>query len=110
MSDTASKNYRIVVADDDGQLSRRFTDYLKEKNFDARAVSSGAELKALIKDPSWVPHFILMDLMLPQCTASEALSLLKTLLHTKDADVRVLVTSGHNSLQNVKDCMRSGAA
>lgn len=110
MSVDASKNYRIVVADDDGQLSRRLSDFLKEKNFDIKMVNNGRELITLLKEPQWVPHFVVSDLMLPDCNAIELCGLLRNLPHTKDANVRVLVTSGHNSAQNVKDSLKAGAS
>lgn len=111
MSEAASsKNYRVIIADDDGQLSRRLSDFFKEKNFDAKLVSNGKELKSILKDPAWIPHFIITDLMLPDGNAIEICNMTNTLAHLKDSGIKVLVTSGHNSLQNVKDCMKAGAS
>jgi len=110
MSETPSRNYRVLIADDDGQLSRRCMDFLKEKNFDAKVVATGRELRNLLLDASWIPHFILSDLVLPDCNAIELCSLVKNTPHLYDANTRVLVTSGHNSLQNVKDSLKAGAA
>ena len=54
---------KILIADDDGQFSRRAADYLIEHGFDCRFVSSGAEAMRQIK--SWKPRLVLADLILP---------------------------------------------
>lgn len=110
VASSSSKNYRVIVADDDGQLLRRLGDFLKEKGFEVRMINNGKELKTLLKEATFIPHFIISDLMLPDANAISLTEYLKTLPHTKDANIRLFVTSGHNNAQNVKDCLKSGAA
>jgi DNA-binding response OmpR family regulator len=105
-----SRNYRVIVADDDGQVGRRLTDFLKEKNFDAKQCSNGEDLKKMLREPEWVPHFILADLVLPGCNAIELCGLSKSIPHLSANETKVLVISAHNSLQNIKDCLKAGAA
>lgn len=105
-----SRNYRIVVADDDGQVGRRLTDFLKEKNFDAVQCPNGEDLKKILREPSWVPHFILADLVLPGCNAIELCGLVKQIPHLASNDTKVLVISAHNSVANIKDCLKAGAS
>lgn len=111
MSQTSSKNFRVIVADDDGQLSRRLSDFLKDKNFDVKMVNHGKEVKAILKETDWIPHFIISDLMLPDANAIDlCTNVIKAHPHLVNADIKVIVTSGHNSVQNVKDSIKSGAS
>lgn len=105
-----SRNYKVIVADDDGQVGRRLTDFLKEKNFDARQCSNGEDLKKMLREPDWVPNFILADLVLPGCNAIELCGLAKQIPHLSANETKVLVISAHNSLQNIKDCLKAGAS
>lgn len=107
---SSSRNYRVIVADDDGQVGRRLTDFLKEKNFDAVQISNGDDLKKLLNNPDWVPHFVMADLVLPGCNALELCGLVKQIPHLSANDTKVMVMSAHNSLTNIKDSLKAGAA
>ena len=109
MSTDAQKpigNYRVLIADDEGQ--RRLADYLKAKGFDTRTSKSGEQVKAIMRE--WIPHFIVADLTLPDGNALELVQHIKNSELLKNENIRVLVTSSHNSLSNVKECLKRGAS
>ncbi len=107
---TTIKNYRVIVADDDGHHSRRLADFLKEKNFDVRVAGSGKELKELLRDHTWVPHFIVVDLMLGDGNVIDICKSMKAHPLPNYAAIKTLIYSSHNSLQNVQQCLKAGAS
>ena len=44
----ATESIRVLIADDDNQLSRRLADYVSERGFEARVVSNGKEARLQI--------------------------------------------------------------
>jgi DNA-binding response OmpR family regulator len=99
---------RILVADDEQLLTGKTIDFLHSKGFETRYVSDGLTARAVVKD--WQPDFILYDLMLPGLNAIELLHELRKAKLLGEGKIRVLVTSGHNKKENVKECIRLGAA
>jgi DNA-binding response OmpR family regulator len=98
---------RILVADDEQLLTGKTVDFLHSKGFETKYVSDGAAAREVIKD--WQPDFILCDLMLPGMNALTLLKELQSAGLLAENKVKVLVTSGHNKKENVKECIRLGA-
>ncbi|MGZ3722909.1 MAG: response regulator [Bdellovibrionales bacterium] len=98
---------RILVADDDNQLSRRLADYLAEKGFLTRVVNNGADARAQILD--WKPRYVLADLMLPDGNALSLIDFIKSEKSLRHSFIHVLVMSGHNVQSNVKQALSRGA-
>ncbi len=107
-SDVQKTSFKVLVADDDGQMRRRMTDFLKEKGFEVVDVTNGKEAREKLID--FTPHFIIIDLMLPDGNAIDIMNHVKSQPHLKDREIKVIVTSGHNNTQNVKECLKNGAA
>ena len=98
---------RILVADDDNQLSRRLADYLAERGFETRVVSNGKEAKTAIME--WKPRFVLADLMLPEVNALGLIDFIKAEKSLRHNFIHVLVMSGHNVQSNVQQALARGA-
>jgi DNA-binding response OmpR family regulator len=98
---------RILVADDDNQLSRRLGDYLAEKGFETRVVNNGQDARAQILE--WKPRYVLADLMLPDGNALSLIDYIKGERSLRHSFIHVLVMSGHNVQANVRQALGRGA-
>jgi DNA-binding response OmpR family regulator len=108
MTDAEKSSFKVLIADDDGQTRRRLSDFLKEKGFEVTDCEDGNQVKRRLVE--WKPHFVIIDLMLPEGNAMDIMSFMKTNDVLKDLNIRTLVTSGHNSAQNVRDSLKAGAS
>jgi DNA-binding response OmpR family regulator len=98
-----SEKIRVLVADNDGQSGRRIFDYLNQSGFETRLVSNGADTKKMITN--WKPRVVLVELLLPGGNAFDILSFCQLI---KD-DLAVIVMSGHNTDENIKEAYMRGA-
>ena len=98
---------RILVADDDNQLSRRLADYLAEKGFETRSVNNGADARAVMLE--WKPRYVLADLMLPDGNALTLIDFIKSERSLRHHFIHVVVMSGHNVQSNVRQALNRGA-
>jgi CheY-like chemotaxis protein len=106
MSTVHLSSTRILVADDETLLGQRLAEFLTSKGFFAKAVRLGSEVEQALTN--FQPEFILYDLMLPEMNA---LQFLQRLASTKAAPrIKVFVLSGHSNQNNIRECMRLGAA
>lgn len=103
----SQSDYRILIIDKDGQTSRRLCEYLIENGFEAEHAPNGEA--GLEKMKTFKPRFVVSDLMLPDMTATEILSYSKAHPQLSRLDIKFIITSSHNSLQNVKECIKMGA-
>jgi DNA-binding response OmpR family regulator len=101
------KQIRVLIADDDNQLSRRLADHISDQGFDARVVNSGKDARAMIAD--WKPRFVLADLMLPEGNALSLIDFIKSEKNLRHQFIHVLVMSGHNVETNVRQSLDRGA-
>lgn len=110
MSDTYSMghpDYKTLIIDKDSQASRRICDYLVEHGFEAATAQTGEEGIEAMK--VFKPRFVVCDLMLADMNVVEILDYINSHPDLKKRDIKVLVTSSHNSVQNVKECIKKGA-
>lgn len=98
---------RVLIADDDNQLSRRLADYINDRGFEARVVDNGKDAKALISE--WQPRFVLADLMLPDGNALSIIDYINADRQLKNQFINVFVMSGHNIEANVRQALNRGA-
>lgn len=101
------ESIRVLIADDDNQLSRRLADYINDRGFEARVVSNGKDARTVIAD--WNPRFILADLMLPEGNALSLIDYIKSEHSLRHRFMQVLVMSGHNVEANVRKALLHGA-
>ncbi len=100
-------DYKILIIDKDGQTSRRLCDYLIENGFEAEHASTGEAGIEQMK--IFKPRFVVCDLMLPDMNAIAVLDYMKSHAELSKREIKVLITSSHNSVQNVKECIKKGA-
>ncbi len=98
---------RVLIADDDNQLSRRLADYINDRGFDARIVANGKDAKTLISE--WRPRFVLADLMLPDGNALSLIDFINADKVLKNQFINVVIMSGHNIEANVRQALNRGA-
>jgi DNA-binding response OmpR family regulator len=98
---------RVLIADDDGQLSRRLADFIGQHGFDVRISANGNDAKKQIVE--WKPRLVLADMMLPESNAIGILDMMNSEPRLRHQLTHVLVMSGHNSPANVKQALSRGA-
>ncbi len=102
---TKKNPLKIVLADDDTSFARRFSQFLTERGYETRIVSTISQAKELIE--FWLPDAAFVNLMLPE---SNALSLLR-FVHTRSLKriPKVVVMSTQTIPQGVETMRRAGA-
>lgn len=98
---------KVLIADDDGQLSRRLADFISDHGFEVRTVSNGTDAKFQILD--WRPRLVVADLMLPEINAFGLLDVISQAPQMHHQVTQLMVTSGHNNPANVRLCVERGA-
>jgi DNA-binding response OmpR family regulator len=98
---------KVLIADDDNQLSRRLADYMSERGFETRIVNNGQDARAHILE--WKPRFVLADLMLPDGNALKLIDFIRGERSLRHSFINVLVMSGHNVQANVRQSLSHGA-
>jgi DNA-binding response OmpR family regulator len=98
---------KVLLADDDNQMTRRLSDFLIDKGFDVRSVNQGKEARAQILE--WKPRYVLADLMLPDGNALQLIEFIKGEKTLRHQFIHTIVMSGHNTPSNVKLAFQHGA-
>lgn len=98
---------KVLIADDDGQISRQLSSYISDHGFECRLATNGAEAREIIL--RWKPKLILVDLMLPDGNAYSLLDFIKNEPSLRHTFIHLIVMSGHNSMFNVRQAFDRGA-
>jgi len=98
---------RILIADDDNQMSRRLAEYLTDRGFETRVVNNGRDARTAIID--WRPRYVLADLMLREGNAFNLIDYIKSEKQLRHTFIHVLVMSRHNDPNNVHLALSRGA-
>lgn len=98
---------RVLIADGDHVLARRLAEFVSARGFEARAVNNGKDARAQILD--WKPRFVLADLMLPDGGALHMIEFIKNEPTLRHQLIHVMVVSGHNTANNVRQAINQGA-
>lgn len=98
---------KILIADDDGQLSRGLSSFISDHGFECKIAQTGMEARELILD--WKPKIVLADLMLPEFNAFQMMEFIRNEHTLRHQVMHVIVMSGHNSKFNVKQAFDKGA-
>jgi CheY-like chemotaxis protein len=94
----ASKKYKILVVEDDKELSRLYKTRLEKGDFEVDTAGDGEE--ALVKALSWEPNFIILDLMLPKTGGIQVMRILKSNMATKDIPILILTAYDNANYRN----------
>lgn len=98
---------KILIADDEIHRAQGLSKSLQDNGFESYYVSRGsAALDGVQKDK---PDFLIIDLLLPERNALECLKEMKS-RGILNLPTKVIVTSGHSSPSNVRECLRFGAS
>lgn len=98
---------KVLIADDDGQMSRRLAAFISDHGFEVRLCANGTEAKAIISE--WKPRLVLVDMMLPEVNALALLDFIAGEARLKRHLIHMLVMSGHNDPFNVRQALSRGA-
>jgi len=99
-----SDHFRIVVVDDDPEVTETIMIYLEEEeNIRLRVTQDPNKALKLIKD--FHPHLLISDLMMPGTTGIEILKSAKQL----DPGLEVVLMTAHASAQTAVEAMKEGA-
>ncbi|HVR97357.1 MAG TPA: HD domain-containing phosphohydrolase [Thermoanaerobaculia bacterium] len=97
-------NPRVVIVDDEPAIRRLLVAHLAFLPLDCRAVSDAAEALAVAaQEPR--PALVLSDIEMPGLSGVELLERLKAL----DPTVQVVMISGLQQMETVRQCLRAGA-
>lgn len=94
---------RILVIEDDRAVARTICSGLDTSGYEVRAVSTGEE--GLLALPEYRPNLIVLDLNLPGRSGLEVLRLVRE----KACDLRVLILTSHNEVEDRIIGLRKGA-
>src|SRR5436305_3238312 len=84
-----TRQFRILVADDDPQILKLFTRLLHQSGYSVTVVDSGAEAMRVLQDES--VDLLVLDLSMPEPDGFELLRALRE----KKPGLRILVISGY---------------
>lgn len=90
----------------ESQLTRQLNDYLAEKGLQVSYVTDGKQAKDKLLEMN--PDFVVIDLVMSGFTAFNCLETIKATPAL--SNTKVIVTSNHNSLSNVRSVIQNGAS
>lgn len=100
------KKFRVLIIDGEGQLARQLKEYLVEKGLEVKYCADGKDAKVVLKEMQ--PDFVVIDLLMAGFTALDCLAVTKEESYT--GETKVIVTSKHNNLDNVRSVIANGAS
>ncbi|MDE2742265.1 MAG: ATP-binding protein [Gemmatimonadota bacterium] len=100
---TASKEVRILVVDDDPQALKYARDALAKANFTPIVTADPEEVLILIEEKE--PHLVLLDLVLP---GTDGITLMENILGI--ADVPIIFVSAYGKDQIIAEAFEKGAS
>jgi DNA-binding response OmpR family regulator len=103
----STEKIRVLIADDDGQSSRRMQDLLSQNGFECRTTQNGTEAKKIMV--AWRPKLVIADLLLPEANAFELLRFSQNEPSVRTQGIAIIVMSGHNNPENVREAYQRGA-
>lgn len=98
-------SHRLLIVEDDKDLSDMVVLYAKFKHYDCETDLTGAG--CMTKAITFQPHLILLDLNLPQISGLGIIRELKK--HPTLADIPIIVFSAMHQTDIVKEAMQLGA-
>ena len=94
---------KILIVDDDSNITKSLRVILQKEGFITQAVSSGEKAIDEVKKDS--PDLILLDLALPGLSGIEALKCIKTF----EQEAIIVIITGHPSFESAAEAIRCGA-
>jgi len=94
---------KILIVDDDPNITKSLRVILQKEGFITRVVSSGEKAIEEVKKDS--PDLILLDLVMPGLSGIEALKCIKTF----EQEAIIVIITGHPSFESAAEAIRCGA-
>ncbi len=92
--DTMKEAFKVLVAEDDRQMSAIFCAVLKKQGYAVESVFDGAEALKVLR--SWKPHLVVLDVMLPVVDGFHVCQTVNE-DHSFDPRPKILIVSGRGS-------------
>src|SRR6266568_3369178 len=93
----------VLIIEDEATLAKNLTQYLLRHGLDVRAAGSAEEGFAQLDE--YKPDLVLLDFNLPGMDGLRALAKLRE----RDPAAKVIMMTGHGSIEMAVDAMRAGA-
>ncbi|CAH0139047.1 sigma-54 dependent transcriptional regulator [Roseomonas sp. CECT 9278] len=93
----------VLIIEDEETLARNLVRYLQRQGFDARSAPTAAG--GLAAYAEFGPDVVMLDLNLPDASGLTVLSELRT----RDPAAKVIVMTGHGSIETAVEAMKAGA-
>jgi DNA-binding response OmpR family regulator len=94
---------KILVVDDEVQITEFLKDYLEEHGYTADVADSGAA--AIEKTVSYAPDLILLDIQMPKMSGLEALREIRKIA----PQVKIIMLTGEKAPEIIESVARLGA-
>jgi CheY-like chemotaxis protein len=83
---------RILIVDDDDQISKMYTALLNIKGFETKRVNNGEDALAEVQE--FKPDLILLDVMMPKISGFDVADILHNTVETKEIPIIMLSALG----------------
>jgi two-component system, NtrC family, response regulator AtoC len=104
MTTPSSPGNGILIIEDEEVLGKNMLQYLERSGYDVRLATTA--LDGLAQLESFQPDAVVLDFNLPDIDGLEALARIQA----QSADTKVVMVTGHGSVELAVDAMRRGAA
>ena len=91
------EGYRVLIVDDNRMNRQFFVQMLKRNNFELFEAEDG--LQAVEITEKYRPHLILMDIMMPKMSGTEAIAEIRK--HPKNSDIIIFTVSANAEMKDV---------
>ena len=102
-----SRNYRILLADDDPDDRELFTEAAEAHQAVVQSVPNGMQLMHVLLQSENLPDFIMLDLNMPEKVGKECLREIRT--HERFNDIPVIICSTSSARRDVDETFEMGA-
>lgn len=96
---------RILIVDDETEVTTFFTYFLRQKNCDVLVANSGKDVERLLQAEHEPIHAALVDLKLPDANGLELLKRIKSVFPSCE----VLIMTGYSTIKSAVIAMQGGA-
>jgi len=103
MKDSDKKRAKILVVDDDEELTNTLADYLAKQGYSVTKAYDGREALARLREVDF--HMVVTDLKMPEIDGIELLQMVKEI----NPKVAVVVITGYGTVESAVQAIKLGA-
>jgi len=96
---------KILIVDDERDILITLSKYLTDEGFEVKTLNNSRDTLNLIKEKSWIPDLILLDIALPEMSGLELLKHIKEEL----PKMNVIMITAYRDAEKVVEAFRLGA-